>query len=356
MDRQAWKVLKCLYPDSIQLETNKVANGCLICAAEAETVKKAEQDKKEEEKVNRKKPLECPLVRSFYTRGSKGYPLNRFNSSNAAAIGPGQKQSSAPCCPLQPGVYACVPRSWCHRWRKYIKTGEGKAPPAPDASELLCDAHNLPLIPPHLESFLRGETSSLLGGSANSSTAGGEGGNISPSSQPIPGYNPVEDHGSARHNTFPADAATLQALRAAGLSEVELHAQRIAMAGMQQAMQRANIHDIHEVRAREEQQPQNQQLPQSNVITNEQLDRENRVVVEILTDEEIAALEKWWPGCHGTFALRFAIVESVCGSSFGCLPQPDISWSISPCRECDPSSCSTTQFAVRSRHQKRGYR
>ena len=54
MDKQAWKVLKRLYPDSVQLEATV---GCLLCTVEAETAKKAENDKKEEEKANRKKPL-----------------------------------------------------------------------------------------------------------------------------------------------------------------------------------------------------------------------------------------------------------------------------------------------------------
>lgn len=57
MDKQAWKVLKRLYPDSVQLEANVGVTGCLQCAAEVETAKKAEADKKEEAKAERKKPL-----------------------------------------------------------------------------------------------------------------------------------------------------------------------------------------------------------------------------------------------------------------------------------------------------------
>ena len=54
MDRHSWKVLKKLYPESVQLEAsgNSIqGGGCLICAAEQETAKKAETDKKEEEKA-----------------------------------------------------------------------------------------------------------------------------------------------------------------------------------------------------------------------------------------------------------------------------------------------------------------
>jgi len=145
------------------------------------------------------------------------------------------------------------------------------------------------------------------------------------------------------------DAETIQALRAAGLSESELRAQRVAMAGIEEDMRRANIHDIHELRARSDSLGQ-QQDQQRAVVTNEQLDLENRVVVEILTDEEVTALEKMWGRQDSTYALRFAIVEGATSGS------TDILWSTLTCRECDPSSRATTNFVVRNRLQKRGYR
>lgn len=358
MDKQAWKVLKRLYPDAIQLEASKtgINGGCLLCAAEAETAKKAENDMKEEEKANRKKPLSCPLVRGFYTRGSKGCPLSSLvppkpeplpdaKPSASSAI-PGMSAGMMPLeqgmkCPLKPGVYCALPRSWCHRWRKYIKTGEGGFPPAPDASEVLCDAHNLPLVPPHLESFLRGETSALLGGTSNVPTVEESG----MASMPVGGGMMLQNNSVSRNIM---NAETIQALRAAGLSEAELHAQRLAMAGIEEGMRRANIHDIHEVRARSNSLGQ-QQDQQRAVVTNEQLDRENRVVVEILTDEEVSALEKLWGRQNNTYALRFAIVEGATSGS------TDILWSTLTCRECDPSSRATANFVVRNRLQKRGY-
>jgi hypothetical protein len=58
---------------------------------------------------------------------------------------------------------------WCHGWHKYLKTGENIISdnhhtlyPPPDASACLCDAHKLPLVPPHLNAFLRGKTPSLM--------------------------------------------------------------------------------------------------------------------------------------------------------------------------------------------------
>mmetsp|Transcript_5131 Transcript_5131/g.11660 ORF Transcript_5131/g.11660 Transcript_5131/m.11660 type:complete len:644 (+) Transcript_5131:526-2457(+) len=371
MDKQAWKVLKRLYPDSVQLEASVGNNasvnagGCLLCAAETETAKKADSDRKEEEKANRKKPLSCPLVRGFYTRGSKGYPLSCVvpprpapalldNSLFATGLGMSSlsplplDRGAAARCPLKPGVYCALPRSWCHRWRKYIKTGEGGFPPAPDASEVLCEAHNLPLVPPHVESFLCGETSTLLGSNHAASAE-------SVASLPVAATTaPSQNSSASRAN---ADAETLQALRAAGISEAELHAQRVAMAGMEEDMRRFSIHDTHQVEAGiNESTAGGGELQQDRVVTNEQLDRENHVVVEILTDDEVNALEKWWPRCHGgTYALRFAIVEGSAqnGNNGG---GTEILWSIMPCRDCDASSRSTANFVVRNRLQKRGYR
>jgi hypothetical protein len=149
MDKQAWKVLKKLYPDSVQLEASVGNSGCLMCAAEAQTIKKQESDRKEEEKAERRKPLACPLVRGFYTRGNKGYPINCLVPPTAVPLDLETVVKSDEClgesllaplpleqgsrCPLKPGVYSAFPRSWCHRWRKFIKSGEGGLPPAPGA-------------------------------------------------------------------------------------------------------------------------------------------------------------------------------------------------------------------------------
>lgn len=356
MDKQAWKVLKRLYPDSIQLEASV---GCLLCTVEAETAKKAENDKKEEEKANRRKPLACPLVRGFYTRGSKGYPLNcivpprlvpLLKDDSCAQQFPGQGMLLAPMlsretttCPLQPGVYCALPRSWCYRWRKYIKSGEGGVPPPPDASELLCEAHDLPLIPPHLESFLRGETPTLLGVNAAQSST------IVEDSLPVIPVGSFAAASLGGTSSSASNAATLQALRAAGLSESELQTQRVAMARIEEDMRRSSIHDIHQLRAERE----SESVSLDRTFANEQLDRENHVVVEILTDDEVTALEKIWPRCHGgTYALRFAVVEDT--SSF--CNSVELLWATSPCRECDPSSRLNTDFVIRNRLQKRGYR
>jgi hypothetical protein len=136
LDRRAWKILKKLYPDSTQLPAEM--GECIQCTMEIETTKKSEADRLEQEKLERKRPLANEHIRRFYTRRS-GVPTH--NISSTASLG---------ACPLVPGTYYVLSRSWCYAWRRYIKTGENGLPSPPDASDLLCHAHRLPLVPPHL--------------------------------------------------------------------------------------------------------------------------------------------------------------------------------------------------------------
>lgn len=217
-------------------------------------------------------------------------------------------------------------------------------PPAPDASEVLCDAHNLPLVPPHLESFLLGETPSLLCCSVV---------NINTEDDIAPAPFASALSVSAQSTLSSSNAETLQALRAAGLSEMEVLSQRTAMMELEEARQRAIISSTNQARFEIE--------TQDRTVSNEQLDRENRVVVEILTDEEVSALEKWWRnGGLGFYPLRFAVVDCPLQGRADFQSNTEILWSTAPCRECDPSSRSTTNFVLRNRLQKsdkkRGYR
>jgi len=164
MDKQAWKVLNRLYPDSVPLSVDGtgasvVQAECVQCLMEQETAKKTQADQREREKEERKRPLSCPTVRGIYTR-SKGVPAtclargvdgdgdsggdNLDRKPSAFATGtpastctPGKPTTQQRQCPLVPGVYDALPRSWCHRWRKFLKTGEGERPVASDATALL---------------------------------------------------------------------------------------------------------------------------------------------------------------------------------------------------------------------------
>lgn len=463
MDKQAWRVLNRLYPDSVPLScsaTGSSGNGgllgvgqsgeCVQCLMEQEAEKKNEADRRERAKEERKRPLSCPVVRGIYTRG-KGVPASCLAQQNAEEEGNNDKHNdkdldldrkpaaaadivtppkTAPkCqCPLVPGVYNALPRSWCHRWRKFLKTGEGERPVAPDATALLCDAHRLPLIPPHLEAYLYGDTPTLLVGSGNGTapyfaddadaplltdpstpaTASAVAAAASPFSATPVGYNPVqsptstdEDHADAIYGSQAAAAvsgageaemeeeeeeAIIVALRAAGLSEAELVAQRLAMQNHERQSHMAAATASHHAPASSSvahSSPSGSFRRQSSVATintpitsgnapnagggdgttsststresiNEQLDRENYRVVEILTDEEFTALEKWWPDISVNYALRFAVTEEDGdGSGTGRGRGTAVVWSTPPCRECDASGKICQEFAGRMQRARR---
>lgn len=125
-------------------------------------------------------------------------------------------------------------------------------------------------------------------------------------------------------NSRTPDQAEISQMRALGLPESEIQLQRLAMMR------------INEQRLARQEQVQERQRQDHDILSpeesraklNAQLDRENKVVVEILTDEELHALEKWWHGIHSCYALKFAIVELDQGIM-------DIVWTTAPCNQCE---------------------
>jgi len=430
MDRQAWRVLKKLYPDGVQLSS--IEGECLQCALEEQTAKRNEDVRKGKETEERKKPLGCRLVRGFYTR-NRGVPMARLTVGETMTTTGGRSDSSAlastmvvgkkgpsfrngSTCPLLPGIYNVLPRSWCHRWRKYIKTGEGGRPCAPDTSACLCDEHKLPLIPTHLESYLYGETSSLLhsngfvvsssnsamvgsigggggeaGGSGSRGSSGGSSGSdigtlaglermTVSSSRPLPqsivGLNPIEQRTVAQRPISASSSSSTQRnnndhdsmlddLRASGLSIAEIETQRQMMHQLEEWRREQSVayeHHHHAVASATTPTTATTSNSTTTIITSPpptimmspeerrandsaQLDRENNVVVEILTDEELTALMRWWPDVHSSYSLKFAIVESEEGGG-----NMDVVWTTSPCRHCDKTGrASHVEVVVRNR-------
>ena len=294
LDRQAWKILKKLYPDSTQLES--AVGECVQCSLEAETAKKTEADRIEQEKLERKRPLANEDIRRFYTRRT-GTPSQSVSETAPLGV-----------CPLVPGKYYVLPRVWCYSWRRYIKTGEGGAPPPPpDAASLLCHAHNLALLPPHLESYLRGDSPELL---AACPTKGIERINPSP---PLAATAAAAAHGPPAPAFVPGqgpDPEVLQAMREAGLAESP---NRL---GRQLSLLR-EMEDIRRV-------PPPAEPATPVAYRNELLDRENHAVVEILTGPEYLALCEEW-NSRG-FGLSFAIDENTRQPVFN---------TTQLCRECD---------------------
>jgi hypothetical protein len=303
MDKQAWKILQKLYPDSTQLDS--VGGECLPCLMETETSRKNEQDRFEKEKLQRKQPLANPLVRRVYTR-TRGVPTDCLVSD---ASDTNNTSTSEKGCPLKSGTYVIILRAWCHQWRHYMKTGEGSMPVPPDSSALLCDAHKYALLPPHLEHFLDGSTPQLLSTIKVSSPYDTV--QIPP---PSPGT-PASIFTTLPVGVQPSlDLETLNALVAAGFSQTEVAAQRMAMLQLQQEQRQA---------------PATPTAARFDTLTslNDMLDRENHVVVELVTEDEWAALRETgcWP-IQLDFAVRVTVQDN-----------QKFHFSTHPCRECDPT-------------------
>eukprot|EP00586_Coscinodiscus_wailesii_P016621 CAMPEP_0172501662 /NCGR_PEP_ID=MMETSP1066-20121228/152036_1 /TAXON_ID=671091 /ORGANISM="Coscinodiscus wailesii, Strain CCMP2513" /LENGTH=425 /DNA_ID=CAMNT_0013276579 /DNA_START=329 /DNA_END=1606 /DNA_ORIENTATION=+ len=317
MDRQAWRVLRKLYPDSVTL--GAFQQECPQCALEKETTKFNEERKKEVEKRERKKPLGNASIRGFYTR-TKGVPGHCL----VADQGGEEKR-----CPLMPGIYHALPRAWCHKWRKYVKTGEGHVPHAPDAASLLCDAHRLPLVPPHLMDFITGSTNTLFVHKPDDIT-------------PPPPAASAASAAVADTNNDTSDNDSLLATMGF-LTLDELEAQKAAMNTFFQ--QRAMIEPGPASRCIT---PTVQRTDRHNQSNHDLLDQENCVVVEILTDDEFTALETWWPEIHSSFVLTFAICEA---AGTGGRRSVDVTWSTPPCQLCDAGH-PTASYVTRNRNRK----
>ena len=128
------------------------------------------------------------------------------------------------------------------------------------------------------------------------------------------------------------DPAALQAMREAGLSAMEIRHQVSAMRSVQheQQQQAAAVAAASQLQ------------PEDEITKHARLDRENHVVVEIITRSEFVALEKLWPG---VFGVSFTV------SSLG-----QVSFRMPFCRECDAvGHCFRQKCTVRgrsARHQR----
>lgn len=182
-------------------------------------------------------------------------------------------------------------------------------PTPPDSAALLCDAHKYALLPPHLEAFLHGETFQLLSTIRSSSCDTP----LSPAATPVASI-PVGLQPSI-------DLDTMNALMAAGIPESELAAQRLAMLQLQQEQ------DHNSTTAGTPAMP-NRDSAAATASLNDLLDRENHVVVELVTLDEWTALQETggWPKLLTHFAVTVTVRDD---QSFY--------FSTNPCRECDPT-------------------
>lgn len=330
MDRHAWRVLRKLYPDSVPLRCKRYlcdVDECLQCRIEEETDKKNLQMERLKQETDRKKPLNDPLIRGFYVRASRGFPHScamKENDLQNSKI-TGENQSTA----LLPGTYHAIPRQWCQRWRKYIKTGAEKQISClpPDAVEMMCDRHAMPLIPDHLIRFVDGDSGSLFPPNDVSETPDTLQGNLSAQEQPVAASAVIG--GVVRTSTVYSSEWVLRIAAAADGA---------AVAGLDIAheldLQRAALENIR---------------LSASAGTPSKLSPSNskgQTLVEIVTEEEFAALEEaFWPEIQGTcFTIKFEITLDDCGSK-------TIAWHTKPCRECTGEElvCSKRCFWLRNR-------
>jgi hypothetical protein len=344
----------------------------LQCRAEELQLQKAAADQAEAAKQKRKLPLTDCHIRRFYTR-TRGVPehclrerqlsqaVERLDSDDGTADD--DRKMPAPktvtpidvknadslqeeegdddvflaycdSCPLIDGTYFILPRSWCHGWRRFMKTGEGGGTTysPPDAAGLLCDAHRMALLPPHLESFLYGETTLLLGGQSSryaSMDDSSPSAAVASSSASLPvGQGPTRE--------------SILAMRSLGLNEQEVALQLSAMRTIE-ARQRRQASII---------QPNDSELAAASVVSrNELLDRENHSVVEVLTQAEFNALEACWPGTT-VFGLRFTVDSGRVAAAAGGDVCSRINFCTPVCRSCDATG---RQYAMSIKNRARSW-
>ena len=309
LDKQAWKILKALYPESTPIPAQ--SGECIQCIAEVCQIQKIEHDQTEALKEQRKLPLQNPHIRRFYTR-TRGVPelcvrTRSGKNDDVAASTEIKRSSNKDESPLIDGTYYVLPRSWCHGWRRFIKTGEGSAVinhsngtstySPPDASCLLCDAHRLALLPPHLEAYLYGESDHLFDSSCSYNSnikSRDNGADSAPAMATL--YTENVEH---QYPLIPPGQGPTQesifAMRSLGLDEHEIGRQLSALRVIEARNERMNQHD----------------LSTSAISRNELLDQENYHVVEILTETEFRSLLGCWSASTSVYVLRFIVNSGV---------------------------------------------
>jgi hypothetical protein len=378
LDKQAWKILKKLYPDSTPIDS--VVGECLQCRAEAETTKKNAERQAALMKLERQGPvLDNAILRNFYLRRN-GVPAqalvenDRHESSSkippptAAAAACLQEDDDSCGCPLKEGSYVVLPRAWCYAWRRYIKTGElptttslslsssCTSSPPPDASCLLCHKHRLALLPPHLEAYLYGEAPELIDpppvvGRVATGVAHetGESSNIIPLPFARAAAAAPDDNGD--RIIVPGqgpDPEALRAMRLAGLNDVEVSRQLSLLQQFQDQRRAAAAAAV----AAAEQEESAASVAARRRLHNDRLDRENHTVVEIVTAQEYACLEDLWNknksttngggsgGATCNRAVGFQLAFDV--DTHGCVRF----LTTSPCRACDATGRSNGNSAA----------
>ncbi|MGK3758283.1 MAG: hypothetical protein ACI8RD_010597 [Bacillariaceae sp.] len=137
------------------------------------------------------------------------------------------------------------------------------------------------------------------------------------------------------------DAELMNALSAAGISRVDMAAQRRAMLQLEEQqhdrLQQQNQQQYEEAAIASPTTPRRRRESSSSCCNNELLDRENHAVIELVTHEELLELQQQ-TGCWSK-QEQLSLTYSMCvtvekNGTHG--------FSTLPCRECDPTGLRFT--------------
>jgi len=154
----AWTKICQYFPDSAKSEFNTEESECGHCRAQQERTGSGDCDRATMlTLMHRMYEIQSETMSALLHR-KKGFPATAQRRQRSVGSGPQSR------CPLQPGKYAVLPRSWMLAWRKYLRDPRS---PKPEPFELhespfMCAAHSKVLPPPNLTMFLRGETRTPL--------------------------------------------------------------------------------------------------------------------------------------------------------------------------------------------------
>eukprot|EP01041_Mallomonas_annulata_P000144 gene144-239_t len=158
IDKFSWRILRKFYPKGLEFKTS-TSQDCTICLDCEINAKLSEIKRLEEEKRIRQIDIQGPLYAlSARKSGVPSHCVYLRGEENEHGIIPLVRQ------PLRPGLYHLAPKAWLKIWRQYIKDPTLNTLPLLDCTDLLCSAHGLLVIPPHVEEYLQCIRRSLLQG------------------------------------------------------------------------------------------------------------------------------------------------------------------------------------------------
>jgi hypothetical protein len=175
IDRRAWSMLRRYFKQGPEYKFPQ-ATECVICNEEHQEYKTNLAERKEAEILFRRKEFLTETLSDLCTRKS-GVPnhctiyqwasyidaLDDLDENGLEEVGATlESLGLSSNRPLIPGFYNLVPRLWLRTFRRFMKDPTVEMLPQLDCSRLLCHAHGLLVIPPHLEDYLVGIRRGLL--------------------------------------------------------------------------------------------------------------------------------------------------------------------------------------------------